>query len=186
MKKIYIFIDMQNDFIDMALGTKEAVRIVPYVEKKLKTLISKKLNDNNLELYFTQDTHYENNYFETIEGKHLPIGHCFENQIGWQLCPEFNKLFAKNPWFIPQIIKKETFGYSAWDKILGNVSKDDEIIIMGLCTDICVISNALILKALYPNTKIMVDAKGCAGVSVQSHKNALTQLKMCHIDILNE
>ncbi|MBE5902151.1 MAG: cysteine hydrolase [Lachnospiraceae bacterium] len=168
--KTLIVVDMQKDFIDGALGTKEAVAIVPNVVKKIQ-----KYRDRGDQIIFTRDTH-QKNYLETQEGKKLPVEHCIEGTEGWQITKEL-EVKAEDI-----VINKVTFGH-VWDK---NVIKGDEIELVGLCTDICVISNALGLKAVLPETPIKVDASCCAGVTPQSHSNALEAMKMCQIDVNNE
>ncbi len=168
--KTLIVVDMQKDFIDGALGTKEAVAIVPNVVKKIQ-----EYRDRGDQIIFTRDTH-QKNYLETQEGKKLPVEHCIEGTEGWQITKEL-EVKAEDI-----VINKVTFGH-VWDK---NVIKGDEIELVGLCTDICVISNALGLKAVLPETPIKVDASCCAGVTPQSHSNALEAMKMCQIDVNNE
>ena len=169
MKRTLIVVDMQNDFIDGALGTKEARAIVPNVKKKIEE--SKARGDK---IIFTRDTH-KSNYLKTNEGKHLPVEHCIEGTYGWIIANEVNYPEYKH-------INKKTFGYTLWDY------EDDfeEIERIGLCTDICVVSNALILKAFYPEINITVDASCCAGVTPESHKAALTTMKMCQINVIGE
>ena len=186
MKKVLIVVDMQNDFIDGALGTKEAQAIVPNVKKKIEEY--KARGDK---IIFTRDTH-QDNYLETNEGKLLPVKHCIENTDGWEISKELNTLLATF------IINKPNFGYIDWVDYLSEFNIDDstdgyvmieapeKIELVGLCTDICVISNALILKALYPETEIAVDASCCAGVTPESHKAALTTMKMCQINVIGE
>ena len=181
MKQIYIVIDMQNDFLTGVLGSKEGQAVIPYVAKQVEGAINKQKNGENCAIYFTKDTHFEN-YMETMEGKKLPVPHCIKGTVGWELCPELVELATPDC----KVIEKITFGYDNWKDTLGELAPDDEIIIMGVCTDICVISNTMVLKALYPNNKITVDAAGCAGVTPEQHKGALAQLKICHIDVINE
>lgn len=168
--KTLIVVDMQNDFIDGALGTKEAVAIVPKVAQKLA-----KARAEGAQIIFTRDTH-QRNYLETQEGKHLPVEHCIQGSKGWEITEDLT-VQAND-----LVINKITFGHT-WSKndILG-----DQIELVGLCTDICVISNALALKAVYPELPILVDASCCAGVSPQTHKNALEAMKICQITILDE
>ena len=168
MKKTLIVIDMQKDFIDGTLGTKEAQGIVQRVKAKIETYQA-----NGDEIIFTRDTH-QSNYLQTNEGKHLPIEHCIEETKGWRIPTELD---------IPEAIhiNKPTFGYLQWEKY-----QLEEVEIVGLCTDICVVSNALILKAVYPEIKITVDASCCAGVTPESHVAALTTMKMCQIEVINE
>lgn len=171
MAKILIVVDMQNDFIDGALGTKEAVAIVPYVKKVIERFEGKVL--------FTRDTHFDN-YMETQEGKNLPVAHCIQWTEGWQIHPELEKLRKTDA------IDKVTFGSKDLVEILKQEENIDEITFVGLCTDICVISNVMVVKAFYPEVPLVVDAKGCAGVTVQSHLNALEAMKMCQVKVINE
>lgn len=170
MKKALIVIDMQNDFITGSLGTKEAEAIVEKVAAKCK-----KERENGTELIFTQDTHGAN-YLDTQEGKKLPVKHCIEHTEGWEICG------ALLP-YAELCLEKPTFGSTALPQLCAEY---DELELVGLCTDICVISNALLLKAFYPERKISVDAGCCAGVTPESHKNALKAMKMCQIDITGE
>jgi nicotinamidase-related amidase len=173
MQNILVVVDMQNDFIDGALGTKEAQAILPNVERLVK--------DFNGKIYFTRDTHSEN-YMQTQEGKNLPVPHCIKNTNGWEIAPSLIP-YAKN------IIDKPTFGSTELvnELILENKKEEIEsITLVGLCTDICVISNAMLIKASLLECKVLVDASCCAGVTPQSHKNALDAMKMCQIAIINE
>ena len=174
MQDILIVVDMQNDFIDGALGTKEAVEIVPNVKKKI--------TEFNGKVFFTRDTHFEN-YLQTQEGKNLPVPHCIKGTPGWEIRPELDALRRSEP------IDKLTFGSSELGSILVKENQDNpinSITLIGLCTDICVISNAMIAKAFLPEVPIIVDAKCCAGVTPESHQNALSAMKMCQIRIDNE
>lgn len=173
MKKALIVIDMQNDFIDGALGTKEAQAIVP----RAVALVKSASIDPDTRLVFTQDTHTAD-YLSTAEGKKLPVPHCIKPQKGWEICPALAPYAAR-----ATVIEKSAFGSAA----LPEAVKDcDHLLLIGLCTDICVISNALLLKAFSPEKPITVDASACAGVTPASHHQALAVMKMCHIDILNE
>ena len=165
-------VDMQNDFIDGALGTREAQAILPRVKEIVKEF--------NGKIYFTRDTHLEN-YMQTQEGKNLPVPHCIKNTNGWEISSELLP-YAKN------IIDKPTFGSVELASILvkeNEKEKIESITLVGLCTDICVISNALLIKSSLLDAKIIVDASGCAGVTPQSHKNALEAMKMCQIAVIN-
>lgn len=164
--KTLIVIDMQNDFIDGSLGTKEAVAIVEKVKNKID-----EYKRNGDEIIFTRDTHMEN-YLDTPEGKNLPVKHCIKGTNGWQIKDSLVTDGAK-------IIDKPSFGYTAWDEM-----EFEEIELVGLCTDICVVSNALILKAQFPNAKISVDSSCCAGVTPQTHAAALETMKMCQIEVM--
>ena len=172
MKQILIVVDMQNDFIDGALGTKEAVAIVPKVEDKIRNFDG--------EVFFTRDTH-ENWYLETQEGKNLPVPHCIRGTEGWQIRKELDALRKTEP------IDKETFGSTDLAADLLALHEDEEIssiTLVGLCTDICVISNALLLKATLPEVPIYVDAACCAGVTPESHENALKAMEACQIKVM--
>lgn len=168
MKKTLIVVDMQNDFIDGSLGTKEAQAIVSNVKKKIEEYKTK-----GDEIIFTRDTHPEN-YLETSEGKKLPVVHCVKGTEGWQISDKLDTEGAK-------IIDKPSFGWMNWDK-----ENFEEIEMIGLCTDICVVSNALILKATFPDVEITVDASCCAGVTVATHNAALETMKMCQINVIGQ
>jgi len=166
MSKTLIVVDMQNDFIDMALGTKEAVAIVPKVKEKIAEYVK-----NGDKIIFTRDTHGEN-YLDTPEGKKLPVPHCIKGTKGWEIA---DGLYVEGS----KIIDKPNFGWPNWkDENLNDVE------IIGLCTDICVVSNALIIKAAFPNANVSVCKSCCAGVTPQSHDAALTTMQMCQIDII--
>ena len=172
MKQILIVVDMQNDFIDGALGTKEATAIVPKVEDKIRNFDG--------EVFFTRDTH-ETWYLETQEGKNLPVPHCIRGTEGWQIRKELDALRKTDP------IDKETFGSTDLAADLLALHEDEEIgsiTLVGLCTDICVISNALLIKATLPEVPIYVDAACCAGVTPESHENALKAMEACQIKVM--
>jgi len=169
--KILVVVDMQNDFIDGALGTPEAVKIVPYVKELIKNFDGKVL--------FTRDTHFPD-YMDTQEGKNLPVPHCIQGTPGWEIRPELDALRKT------EAIDKLTFGSSELPDILKKEENIESITFIGLCTDICVISNVMITKAFFPEVPLIVDAKGCAGVTPESHKNALAAMKMCQVTVINE
>ncbi len=169
MKKLLAVIDMQNDFVSGSLGTAEAEAIVPAVLAKVKAASA--AGD---ELVFTRDTHQEN-YLETKEGHYLPIVHCVEGTKGWELIDEL-KPYAE------EVINKPTFGSTELVKFVEK-GEYDEVELIGLCTDICVVSNALLLKANSPEKTYRVDPDCCAGVTPESHQAALTTMKMCQIEI---
>lgn len=181
MRKILIVVDMQNDFITGSLGTKEAVATVPFVLNKITEY---DIND----IYVTRDTHHDD-YMSTNEGKHLPVEHCIENTWGWELEASVNKALQG-----AKIVNKPTFGSTELVDILTKVyenippsldgTKELDIELIGLCTDICVVSNALLLKAHLPEITIRVDSKCCAGVTPASHEAALTTMKMCQIEVV--
>ncbi len=174
MKKILIVVDMQNDFIDGALGTKEAEGIVERVRAKIQTYPPDCI-------YATRDTHGEN-YLETSEGKYLSVKHCVKGTPGWELRKEIADAMPQ-----AMLVDKPTFGSAELAECLWEESRkeDIEIELVGLCTDICVVTNALLLKTKLPETRISVDASCCAGVTPESHKAALLTMKMCQIEINN-
>lgn len=174
MQDILVVVDMQNDFIDGALGTKEAAAIVPKVEQKTRNFSGRVL--------FTRDTH-EENYMDTQEGQKLPVPHCIRNTDGWQIRSELAALCREEP------VDKVTFGSVDLGTLLQRANEEEpvrRITFVGLCTDICVISNALLAKAYLPEAEIVVDASCCAGVTPESHSNALEAMKVCQICIENE
>lgn len=171
MSKVLVVVDMQNDFIDGALGTKEAVAIVPYVKEKIE-------NFDGIVLY-TRDTHFED-YMNTQEGNNLPVPHCIKGTQGWEIRPELDALRKT------EAIDKVTFGSKDLVDVLKTIENIEEITFVGLCTDICVISNVMVTKAFYPEIPLVVDAKCCAGVSVQTHLNALEAMKVCQVKVVNE
>lgn len=167
--KILIVVDMQKDFIDGALGTAEAVAIVPAVKSLIESFEGKVL--------FTRDTHFDD-YMQTEEGRHLPVQHCIKDTEGWQIHPELDALRTTQP------IDKLTFGSKELIALLAEESDIESITLCGLCTDICVISNALLIKAYYPEIPLYVAADACAGVTPESHRNALEAMKMCQIEMI--
>jgi len=164
-KKTLVVVDMQNDFIDMALGTKEAVAIVPNVKKKIEQYVQ-----NGDEIIYTRDTHGVD-YLETAEGKKLPVVHCVKGTKGWQIA---EGLYVEGS----KIIDKPNFGWPNWKE-----EALEEVELVGLCTDICVVSNALIIKAQFPDANVKVDRTCCAGVTPESHEAALITMQMCQIEI---
>ena len=187
--KILCLIDLQSDFIDGVLGTPEAVAIVPRVVEKLK-----KTDMRETLVLFTKDTHYDD-YLDTLEGKMLPVPHCIENTSGWSINKEISSVFdntvSKLACSTDKIKKsriyKNTFGSDDLRDFLV-VHKDDikEVEFCGLCTSICVLSNAIMTRQTLPNTKIVVDASCCACVTPESHIHALEAMKMCQIEVVNE
>jgi len=174
MQKVLIVTDMQNDFIDGALGTKEAIKIVPHVISKIKSFKGTVL--------YTRDTH-DNNYLKTQEGKKLPVVHCQKGTNGWMIQKDIDALRKTRP------IDKEAFGSLKLVSKIKELNKQEPIntiTFVGLCTDICVISNAFVIKASFPEIRVIVDAKCCAGVTPKTHKNALEAMKVCQIEIINE
>lgn len=171
MKKVLVVVDMQKDFIDGALGTKEAVAIVDRVAETVRAFDG--------EVIFTRDTH-GSDYLETQEGRNLPVVHCIEGTDGWQLDKKLQVLKTDSM----KIFDKPTFGSVALAEYLKADKEIESITLVGLCTDICVISNALLIKANMPEVEIQVIEKCCAGVTPQSHANALEAMKMCQVNIV--
>ncbi|MGN0402810.1 MAG: cysteine hydrolase family protein [Acetatifactor sp.] len=168
MKKTLIVVDMQNDFVDGSLGTGEARAIVSRVKEKIR-----EYQTRGDEIIFTRDTHHEN-YLKTPEGRKLPVEHCIQGTHGWQIVEGLEVPGAV-------CIDKPSFGWTHWG------DRDfEEIELVGLCTDICVVSNALILKATFPEVEITVDASCCAGVTPATHQAALETMKMCQINVIGE
>lgn len=173
MKKFLIVVDMQKDFVDGALGTPEAVKIVPNVVEKIKGFDG--------DIIVTYDTHFDN-YMETSEGKNLPVPHCIKGTNGWTLNEDVQKALDGKKY---TVVEKPTFGSVELPKIVSKIAENEpfSVELIGLCTDICVVSNALLLKASFPEVLISVDSSCCAGVTVESHNAALQTIKMCQIDI---
>lgn len=174
MKRFLIVVDMQRDFVDGALGTEEAVKIVPAVVEKI--------NSFNGEIFATLDTHFDS-YMQTAEGKNLPVPHCIKGTDGWELDKNVAMALDEKDY---TIVEKITFGSVDLPRLIKEASKDEEfsIELIGLCTDICVVSNALILKANFPEANISVDKNCCAGVTVESHLSALNTMRSCQIEII--
>lgn len=173
MRKLLLVIDMQNDFVDGALGSPEAVSILPNVLRE----IAKYDKDD---IIATRDTHAPD-YMNTREGKYLPVPHCIKDTFGWKLNPEIAAALDGC-----KIIDKPTFGSTDLCALICEIAKNEEIEVtfVGLCTDICVVSNAMLIKAALPEINVKVVADACAGVTPDSHAAALTTMKMCQIDIL--
>ncbi len=173
---LLIVVDMQKDFVDGALGTPEAVNILENVTAKMKSFDG--------DILVTYDTHTEN-YMESSEGKHLPVPHCIKGTPGWELHEIVKKALDEKEY---TSIEKPTFGSGALPESLKEFYDTEtlSITLIGLCTDICVVSNALLLKANFPEMQIFVDASCCAGVTPESHNAALTTMKMCQIEVVGE
>ena len=167
--KYLIVVDMQVDFITGSLGSELATAIVPNVVEKVKNFDGK--------VIFTRDTHFEN-YMNTQEGKNLPVPHCIKGSDGWQICEELIS-------YADIVIDKVTFGSIELPELVKSFGEPiGKIELCGLCTDICVISNAFVLKAAFPEVPIAVNSSCCAGVSVESHNNALCAMKAVQIEII--
>ena len=173
MRKILLVIDMQNDFINGSLGTREAEAIVDKVVEEIEKYPTE-------DVFATRDTHPEN-YLETQEGRNLPVVHCVKGTYGWQLNGKIAAALGD-----AEVIDKPTFGSVALAEKLADMAKSEplEITLVGLCTDICVASNALLIKAYLPETPLKVIADCCAGVTPQSHSAALQTMRMCQVAVL--
>lgn len=187
--KLLIVVDMQNDFITGSLGTPEAQAIVPNVKQKIE-----KANEEETLVLFTKDTHYDN-YMETLEGKMLPVPHCIENTEGWCIVKELSSLVSEQTECLlysshgikNNRIIKNTFGSEVlMDFIKKYADEISEIEFCGVCTDICVSSNALMARMIVPDMPITVDASCCAGVTPEKHKTALEVMKSCQINVIGE
>ena len=171
---VLVVVDMQNDFIDGALGTAEAKKIVPQVAEKIRRFDGR--------VFATRDTHSED-YLDTLEGKNLPVKHCIRGTKGWEICPEIGALLTEEP------VDKVTFGSVALGERMKAYHEEEgieSVTLVGLCTDICVISNAMIIKANLPEVPVVVDAACCAGVTEESHRQALAAMKVSQIAVVNE
>ena len=175
MRRVLVVIDMQNDFIDGSLGTPEAEAIVPRVAEKMRQYEPE-------DIFLTRDTHYEN-YFDTQEGQNLPVVHCVKDTEGWQLRGEIAEA-ARGA----KIVDKPTFGSGQLASLLmvERAQRAMELELVGLCTDICVVTNALLFKTAMPEVPITVDASCCAGVTPERHRAALETMKSCQIHVINE
>lgn len=174
MKKFLVVVDIQNDFVDGALGTPEAQAIVDNAVKKIKNFDG--------DIFVTYDTHYDN-YMETLEGKKLPVMHCIKGTKGWELNPKIAEALLGKKY---RVVEKLTFGSVELPNIIKELAgnQDVEITLIGLCTDICVVSNALLLKANFLDAEIFVDASCCAGVTPDAHNAALQTMRSCQINII--
>ena len=193
MYKILICVDLQRDFLTGSLGSEQAKAIVPKVKAKIDEYV-----ERGEYIFFTKDTHFDD-YLETPEGKKLDVPHCIKKTEGWEIYDNLDK--DENGKRLPRsfIVEKHTFGMKDWDGNIRSrirfdkfVNNEDlqihvnEIEIIGIATDVCVVTNALILKTVYPEVKITVDASCCAGITEESHKAALLTMKMCQINVINE
>lgn len=175
--ELLIVVDMQNDFVGGALGTKEAVDIVPYVVGRVVDGVNR-----GETILFTRDTH-EEHYPQTQEGRNLPVPHCIRGTEGWEIIPQLTEYTQGRT-----IVDKPTFGSAELGAMLAELNQKEsieKITLIGLCTDICVISNALLVKAFLPEVPVAVDAKCCAGVTPESHANALAAMQVCQIKVEN-
>ncbi|MBR3594116.1 MAG: cysteine hydrolase [Clostridia bacterium] len=178
MKHFLVVVDIQNDFVNGALGTAEAVAMLPAACKKIK--------EWDGDIFVTYDTHFEN-YMDTAEGAKLPVKHCIKGTAGWELNAQIAAALEEKDYVS---VEKITFGSTVLPTLIEDAMEEEgfdenfEITLIGLCTDICVVSNALILKANFPEAYIAVDSACCAGVTPETHEAALTTMKMCQIDVL--
>lgn len=170
--KVLVIIDMQYDFVTGSLGSKEAEKCVEPIRKRIETY---RQDPENCRIFYTKDTH-ETNYLQTQEGRNLPVKHCIRNTPGWEIVREL---------YVPgcKVIEKPTFGSFTLAEEIACLGPIESIELVGVCTDICVVSNALILKARFPEVPIEVSADCCAGVTPESHEKALDTMRMCQIKI---
>lgn len=173
MEKVLVVVDMQKDFVDGSLGTGEAVGIVDNVVAKIEAFEGR--------IFATLDTH-QPDYLETAEGRKLPVPHCIKDSEGWHLNERVRQALSKKEY---RLIEKGTFGSTKLADEIGRLAAEGEVAVelVGLCTDICVVSNALLLKAYFPEMEISVDAFCCAGVTPETHEAALTTMRMCQINV---
>lgn len=179
MRNILIVVDMQKDFVTGALASAEAQAILPKVKEKIEVY-----DRAGKEIIFTRDTHGED-YMQTNEGKHLPVPHCIKGTDGWQICAELTDGITSEY----KTVDKPTFGFLGWKDVLASETADGsdlDIEMIGVCTDICVVSNTLILKALYPEATVRVDAGCCAGVTPEAHAAALATMRSCQVDVTDK
>lgn len=192
MKKILVVVDMQNDFINGSLGSE-------YAEKVVLPNVTEKVIQHGDYVIFTMDTHWKDSifgvdyldYLDTLEGKNLPVEHCIVGTEGYDVAQPLKNWYDSTGWKHKEIVHKNTFGSKDLPKVvkkfIGKTPVDDvEIEIVGLCTDICVVSNALILRAYFPNVKIICDASCCGGTSKEAHDAALTVMRSCQIDVIGD
>lgn len=175
---VLVVVDMQNDFVDGALGTAEARAAVPHVADRVAEGAGR-----GEEILFTRDTHGET-YLDTQEGRRLPVPHCVRGTEGWEIVPQLQAYAAGR-----QVLDKPAFGSRTLGETLAALDGREpvgKVTLIGLCTDICVISNALLVKAFLPEAEVAVDASCCAGVTPESHRTALEAMKMCQITVENE
>ncbi len=173
MDKAIIVIDMQNDFVYGELGTDQAREMLPRLVDKLEKVVKEKSAD----LIFTQDTHKED-YLTTQEGRNLPVVHCIKNSEGWELISDMKRFTP----FAKAVIEKKTFGST---RLPSLIKPYKEVEFVGVCTDICILSNALLVKAFYPELVVSVDAECCAGTTPENHATAITAMKNCQCIIYN-
>ncbi len=174
MKNILIVVDMQNDFVDGALGTPEAVAMTPRAAAFIRSFDGR--------IFATFDTHFDD-YPDTAEGRKLPVPHCIRGTKGWELAPAIAEALAGKAW---TPVEKHTFGSVDLPALVEQAAGDEpfRLTLLGLCTDICVVSNALLLKAHFPEVPMAVAADCCAGVTPASHEAALTTMRCCQIDLV--
>jgi nicotinamidase-related amidase len=171
MSKMLIVVDMQNDFVTGSLANQTALEVIPFIKSEIES-------GKYSRVLFTQDTHYDN-YLETQEGKNLPVKHCIFGTKGWDVVDELKEYVTNT-----NSIKKFTFGFNGWNEEEFGIADVDEVVFVGICTDICVVSNVLVLKTMYPEMKVTVLAKGCAGLTPETHNAALETMKSCQVNVV--
>ena len=171
MSKMLIVVDMQNDFVNGSLANQTALEVIPFIKSEIES-------GKYSRVLFTKDTHYDN-YLETQEGKNLPIKHCIFGTKGWDVVDELKEYVTDT-----NSIQKTTFGFNGWNEEKFGIADVDEVVFVGTVTSICVVSNVLILKAMYPEKKVTVLAKGCAGLTPEKHNFALETMKSCQVNVV--
>lgn len=169
--KMLIVVDMQNDFVTGSLANRTALEVIPFIKSEIES-------GNYSRVLFTQDTHYIN-YLDTQEGKNLPVKHCIFGTNGWNIVDELKE-------YVTNInsIWKHSFGFTGWNNEKFGIADVDEVVFVGTVTSICVVSNVLILKAMYPEMKVTVLAKGCADITPEKHNAALETMKSCQVNVV--
>lgn len=166
-----IVVDMQNDFVTGSLANQTALEVIPFIKSEIES-------GKYSRVLFTQDTHYDN-YLETQEGKNLPVKHCIFGTKGWDVVDELKEYVTNT-----NSIQKHTFGFNGWNEEKFGIADTDEVVFVGTVTSICVVSNVLVLKAMYPEMQVTVLAKGCAGLTPETHNAALETMKSCQVNVV--
>lgn len=184
MKQHLLIIDMQNDFITGSLRNEDGIKIIPKIKEQLESFRIRAENGEEANIIYTRDTHAKD-YLQTAEGKKLPVEHCIKGTQGWEIVPELEPTEDGFIHGYELVVDKPTFGYTRW-KDVATVRDGDVFHVCGVCTDICVVSNCLILKAVFPNSEIIVHANSCAGLTPEKHKAALEVLSSCQCVVVED
>lgn len=173
MNRTLIVVDMQNDFVTGSLANPAAAEIIPFIKSEIES-------GKYSHIIFTQDTHEKDRYMLSQEGRNLPVEHCINGTHGWEIVDGLKGYSTHS-----NTIQKPTFGFIGWYHEEYDLQSADEIVLLGTCTDICVVSNALLIKTMFPETKVTVLAKGCAGVTPEKHAAALETMRSCQINVVD-